>query len=894
MDLIKLTIDGRNVEVPAGTSVLDAAESIGIHIPRLCYDPSLSSVGACRLCVVEIDGIRNLPASCVTWVSEGMVVRTGTPAVIEARKTNLELLIANHPLDCLICEKMGECKLVEYCYQYGVSESPYQGEKHHYDPELSNPFIVRDLNKCILCGKCIRACAEWPGKDILDFSYRGFNTKVTTFGDTPYLESDCIFCGSCVAVCPTGALTEKQMRGKGRRWEVKKVRTTCPFCGTGCNFDLNVKNGKVIGVTSSPDAEVNGSVLCIKGRFGWDFVHSDQRLKTPLIKKNGKFEAASWSEAFDLIATRFREIKDKYGPDSFAALGSARCTNEDNYLLQKFTRAVMGTNNVDHCARTCHAPTVAGLAISFGSGAMTNPIADVDGAELLFLTGTNTTEAHPIIGCKIRQAHRRGAMLIVIDPRRTELAAEADYFLQIKSGTDIALINGLSHIIIEEGLHDRKFIEERCENFEEFREMVAKYTPERVSGITGVPVDTLYTIARLYATTDRAGIFYTLGITEHTTGTRNVMSCANLAMLTGHIGRPSVGVNPMRGQNNVQGACDMGAIPNVYQGYQAVINGAAREKFERAWGVPLDNKTGLMIPDMFDKANEGKLKAMYILGENPVLTDPNSNHIRSGLEKLEFLVVHELFLTETAAYADVVLPAASFVECDGTFTNTERRVQRVRKAIESLPGKANWETICQMVTRMGYPMNYRHPGEIWDEMASLAPAYAGINYERLEQKGGLQWPCPTCDHPGTPVLHADSFTRGKGLFQGIEDVPPAELPDRSYPFLLNTGRILQHYNVTTMYSAGIMTLWNEEFAMVSPEDALDLRLNTGDRIRVSSRRGEVETRIQITERVPKGMIWMSFHYPTSQTNAVTSAAVDTIAKTGEYKVCAVKIEKLAS
>ncbi len=893
MEFVKLNIDGQDAEVPVGTSVLHAAETIGVHIPRLCYDPDLSSVGACRLCIVEIDGMRNLPASCVTRATPGMVVRTSTAAVMEARKAILELLIANHPLDCLTCEKAGECRLQQYCYQYGVSGDIYQGERHDYDLEDDNPFIVRDLNKCIACGKCIRACSEWPGKDILDFSHRGFNVKVTTFGDTHYINSDCIFCGSCVAACPTGALTEKQLRGKGPRWNIKKVRTTCPFCGTGCNYDLNVRDGKVIGVTSSPECEVNGRVLCIKGRFGWDFVNSDKRLKTPLIKKNGRFEEAGWDEALDLISTRFREIKEKYGPDSFAALGSARCTNEENYLIQKFTRAVMGTNNVDHCARTCHAPTVAGLAISFGSGAMTNPISDVEGAELLFLTGANATEAHPIIGYKIRQAHRRGAKLIVVDPRRTELAEEADYWLQIKSGTDIGLINGLSHIIIKENLHDKKFIAERCENFEEFEKTVAGYTPQRVSELTGVPVDSLYQVARLYATTDKAGIFYTLGITEHSTGTRNVMSVANLAMLTGHLGRPSVGVNPMRGQNNVQGACDMGALPNVYQGYQAVNNPEAQQKFEKAWGVPLDNKVGLMIPDMFDKANEGRLKAMYILGENPVLTDPNSNHIRSGLEKLEFLAVHELFMTETAEYADVVLPAASFVECDGTFTNTERRVQLVREAVKPLPGKANWETIAQMSTRMGYPMNYRHAGEIWAEMASLAPPYSGITFERLQKKG-LQWPCPTLDHPGTPFLHAESFTRGKGLFQGIEDVPPAELPDADYPFLLNTGRVLQHYNVTTMYSEGIMSLWNEEYAMVSPEDAAELDLHHGDKIRVASRRGELVTKIQVTDRVPKGMIWMSFHYGETPTNAVTSDAVDSITKTGEYKVCAVKIEKLAS
>ena len=536
---------------------------------------------------------------------------------------------------------------------------------------------------------------------------------------------------------------------------------------------------------------------------------------------------------------------------------------------------------------------MAGLATSFGSGAMTNPISDVDGSELLFLIGTNATEAHPVIGCKMRQAHRRGAKLIVIDPRRTELAEEADYWLQLKSGTDIALLNGLMHIIIKEDLQDKQFIEERTENFDALKETVASYTPERVSEITGVPVDMLYDVARLYAITKKAGLYYTLGITEHVCGTRNVMSCANIAMLTGHLGKPNTGVNPMRGQNNVQGACDMGALPNVYQGYQNVNDDNVRAKFEQAWGASLPGKVGLKIPEMFEGANHGTVKAMYILGENPVLTDPNSNHIRSGLEQLEFLVVQELFLTETGDYADVVLPAASFAECDGTFTSTERRVQRVRKAIEPLCGQANWQTICQMMTRMGCPANYSHPGEIYDEMASLAPSFAGINYGRIDQCG-LHWPCPNTEHMGTPILHGTQFTRGKGLFQGIEHVPPGEMPDQDYPFLLNTGRILQHYNVTTPYSAGIMTLWNEEYAWVNPDDACGLGVETGDRIRVSSRRGECESKVRVTDRVPKGMVWMSFHYTASPSNAVTSHILDPTTGTGEYKVCAIKVEKLAS
>ncbi len=535
---------------------------------------------------------------------------------------------------------------------------------------------------------------------------------------------------------------------------------------------------------------------------------------------------------------------------------------------------------------------MAGLATTFGSGAMTNPINEItDETELMFLIGTNATEAHPIIGYKMRQAARRGAKMIVCDPRRIDLVAEADHWLQLKPGTDIPLLNGLMHIIIKEGLEDKNFIAERTENYEALKETVQAYTPEYVSELTGIPVEDLYAVARLYATTDKAMIFYTLGITEHICGTRNVMSIANLAMLTGHLGRPGTGVCPMRGQNNVQGACDMGALPNVYSGYQAVTNDEIRQKFEQAWGASLPGNVGLKIPEMFEAANEGKVKAMYILGENPVLTDPNSNHIRSGLENLEFLVVQEIFLTETAEYADVILPASSFAETDGTFTNTERRVQRVRKAIEPIPGKAGWQILCEMATRAGYPMAYEHPSDIWNEMASLTPSMKGINYQRLENSS-IQWPCPTEDHPGTPYLHKGKFTRGLGLFQPSDHIPPGEMPDEEYPFLLSTGRILFHYNVTTPYSPGIASVWDKEMAEIHPEDAKRMGIVTGERVKVTSRRGEVTSAVKVTDRVQPGMIWMSFHHTATPTNALTSHHLDPITGTGEYKVCAVKIEKV--
>lgn len=536
---------------------------------------------------------------------------------------------------------------------------------------------------------------------------------------------------------------------------------------------------------------------------------------------------------------------------------------------------------------------MAGLATTFGSGAMTNPINEItDDAELMFLIGTNTTEAHPVIGYKMRQAARNGCKLIVCDPRYIDLVDEADIWIRQNPGTDIPLLNGFMHIIIKEGLEDKKFIEERTENYEELKATVAKYDPEMVSEITGVDVEDLYAVARMIATTDKTMLFYTLGITEHVCGTHNVMSCANLQMLTGHLGRPGTGVNPIRGQNNVQGACDMGALPNVYPAYQNVTLPAIHEKFEKAWGVPLSDKIGLKIPEMFEEANEGTLKSMYILGENPVLTDPNSNHIRSGLANLEFLVVQDLFLTETAEYADVVLPGASFAECDGTFTNTERRIQRVRKAIEPLPGKANWETICAISNKMGYPMNYESPEEIWNEIASIAPSMAGVTYEKMEARG-VQWPCPTPEHMGTPYLHSGKFTRGLGAFQAVDHEPPGEVPDEEYPFLLSTGRILYHYNVTTPYSTGIKSVWDREWAELNPVDAVKLGVETGGKLKVTSRRGEAITTVKVTDRVLPGVIWMSFHYTETPTNALTSDVLDPITKTGEYKVCAVKLEKVS-
>ncbi len=889
---IELTIDGREVSAAKGTTILEICRLYDINIPTLCEDPSLSNLGMCRLCVVAVEGMKNLLPACVTQAVQGMVVQTRNARVMEARKVILELMLANHPQDCMTCQKTGNCKLADYAYEYGARGRFYEGEKRQVSLEDNNPFIVRDMEKCILCGKCISACDEIQGSHVLDFAHRGFSTMVGPAFGLSYKESECVFCGNCVAVCPTGALTEKGMVGKGRPWEVKKVRTTCPFCGTGCNFDLNIKDDQVIGVTSAPDAPVNQNALCLKGRFGMDMVHSPARITTPLIKREGQWVKAGWDEALDLVAERLGEIKKEYGPDAIGALSSARCTNEENYLMQKLMRAVIGSNNIDHCARTCHAPTVAGLAATLGSGAMTNSIEEIPEMDLLFVIGCNATEAHPVIGTKMKQAVRKGAKMIVADPRRIELAEIADLYLPIRHGTDVALINGLMHIILANGWEDKAFIAERTEQFEAFQTVVAKYPPEKVSQITGVPVGDLYKAAQMYAETEKAGIYYTLGITEHTCGTDNVMSLSNLAMLTGHLGRPFCGVNPLRGQNNVQGSCDMGALPGDYPGYQKVEDEESRRKFEAAWQVSLNPRKGLMIPEMLDQALEKNIRAMYVMGEDPVLSDADANHVRKAMGALDFLVVQNLYMTATAEYADVILPGASFAEKEGTFTNCERRVQKVNQGIDPVGNcRPDWEIFCDLAGKMGYHFPYESPADIMEEIAALTPQYGGISYENLGRKG-LQWPVPHMGHPGTPILHVGRFTRGRGLFMPVEYEPPNEMPDEEFPFILSTGRKLEHYNITTRHSAALEAHAPEEEAELNPSDGKRLGVKSGERIKVISRRGELETKVKLSERVPEGTLFMTLHYWETPTNVLTNPASDKVTQTYEYKVCAVNVSRL--
>ena len=805
----------------------------------------------------------------------------------------VELLLSNHPHDCLTCEKAGDCALQEYAYQLGVKEPSFVGETVPVEPVQDGPAILHDRSKCILCGRCVAICQNVQASGAIDFLGRGFDTCISLPPGQSREESVCAECGNCIDVCPTGALSFAAAKGAGRSWEMEQVATICPYCGCGCTIVLNVRDNRIVQITGRAGLGVNEGLLCVKGRFGFDFIGHPERLAEPLVRRNGELAPASWDEALDLVAERLSQIKEQSGPDAIAALASAKCTNEENYIMQKFARAVLGTNNVDHCARLCHASTVAGLARAFGSGAMTNSIEDFDVADCIFVIGSNTTECHPIIGSAIkRAATQRGAALIVADPRSIELTEFAAIHMQQRNGTDVALINAMMHVILRDGLEDRKFIAERTEGFEELAKAVEPYTPQMAEKITGVPAAAIERAARIYAEAPAASIVYSMGITQHTTGTDNVLSLANLAMLTGNVGKPGTGVNPLRGQNNVQGACDLAALPNVYPGYQKVADEASRSKFEAAWGVELPDGAGLTVVEMINAAAEGKLKALYVMGENPMMSDPDVNHVEQALRKLDFLVVQDIFLSETAQLADVVLPAAAFAEKDGTFTNTERRVQRVRKAIDP-PGqaRADWQIVCDVARRMGYEMSYAHPSEIQDEIARLTPSYGGITYGRLES-GSLQWPCPDAEHPGTPYLHKGKFARGLGKFHAVEFLPPKELPDEEFPFVLSTGRVLQHFHTGTMSrrSEVLDELVPVGAIEINPSDAGRLGVADGRPVRVASRRGQIEIAARVTDRVAPGTVFLAFHYHEAPANRLTIAALDPVAKIPELKVCAVRVE----
>ena len=893
MKEITLNIDNMKVTVPAGSTILEAARSAGIYIPTLCHDDKLKPYGSCRLCIVEIEGVRGLPTSCTIPVAEGMVVRTDTEEVTSVRRTICEMLIADHPADCLSCSSNQKCELQKIAAFLGINKQRITKKKPEEVETViddSNPFFVRDMAKCIMCGRCVRICNEVRKVNAIGIVGRGYDSKISTFNDMPLIDSICESCGECVDHCPTGALSPENEIFPA----TQELKTTCPYCGCACGIDVGIRSNKIVTVRGDNAHPISKGSLCVKGRFGLDFVHAEDRLTTPLIKKDGKFYEASWDEALSLVAEKLASVKNTHGADSIVGFASGKCVNEDNYIFQKFIRGAVGTNNVDHCARLCHASTVAGLARAFGSGAMTNSIDEIKFAKSIFVTGSNTTEAHPIIAQRIKDAVvDLGAELIVADPRKIDLVRFASVHVRQKSGTDVALFNAMINYIISENLHDREFIESRTEDFELLAECVKECTPEWAENITSIPACDIRKIAEKYATAETASIIFSMGITQHTTGTDNVLALANLAMLTGNVGKESTGVNPLRGQNNVQGACDLGALPNVYPGYQKVDDPAVRDKFQKLWNRELSDKAGLTVTEAINASAEGSVKAIYIMGENPMISDPNLNHAEKALKNLDFLCVQDIFLTETAQLADVVLPGVCFAEKDGTFTSTERRVQRVRKLVNP-PGTArqDWNIICEISTKMGFPMKYGDASEIMDEIAVATPIYGGIDFKRID-KVGLQWPCPDKKHPGTKFLHKDKFNRGKGKFYATAFREAAELPDREYPLRLTTGRYLQHFHTGTMTRKvdGLNKLAPPVPVEISPEDAEMYGIFTGDKVEVTTRRGFIIADAVITEKSPKGTIFMAFHYREAPVNRLTNDVLDSVAKIPEYKVCAVKIKK---
>jgi formate dehydrogenase alpha subunit len=901
---LNVTIDGIETYVPAGTTILDAAASVGVKIPTLCYLRGINDIGSCRVCSVEVEGRAELAPACNTPVEDGMNVSTRSERATAFRRQMLDLIISEHGLNstnyCFSCNKNGACELQAVCREEGVTEPTFPQQQVRKPVFDSNPFLSFDPNLCIKCQRCVAACNTQARNHTLQTGKKGVRTTILAPFGPNWKQTSCESCGCCAAACPTGALTEKR-RADYREWEVRKVLTSCPHCATGCQLYLKMKGNRIVDVEPA-DGPSNHGRLCVKGRSAsFDFVNAPDRLRTPLIKNHetGEFEPATWDEALSLVASKFMELKQQYGPDSLAAFACSRSTNEDIYMLQKMARTAFGTNNVDNCARVCHSPSVAGLAATLGSGAMTNPIYDIThDVDCIMLVGSNPEEAHPVVGMQIRQAVERGTKLIVVDPRDIGLSRMADIHLKLRPGTNVAFSNGMCHVMIEEGLIDEKFIQDRTEGFEDFAKMVADYTPERVAEICNIDKDDLIAAARLYATAGKAPIIYCLGVTEHSTGTEGVMSMSNIALLCGKLGRSGCGVNPLRGQNNVQGACDMGAAPADFPGYQKLTNPDVLAKFEKAWGVKLNPKKGMFATEVFHAAVEKRIRGLFIFGEDQVRTDPNISHVIEGLKALDFLVVDDLFMTETAKYADVVLPGRSYAEKEGTFTNTERRVIRVRKAVE-VEGDNRPDTwiFSEIMRRMGYDQPDLTPAQIMDEIASVTPSFAGISHERLDSPevagNGLQWPCLGPDHPGTPIMHVGKFARGLGRFSTARYQHSTEMPDEEYPLILSTGRILYHYNATAMTARteGINEIANSSFIEINTADAQRLGIQDGDRVTVASRRHAIHSTARVSDKTNPGETWMPFHFEDGNANWLTIDSFDSICACPEYKVCAVKVSK---
>ncbi|MBN2239318.1 MAG: formate dehydrogenase subunit alpha [Dehalococcoidales bacterium] len=885
-NIIKLTIDGEEVEATSGMTVLEVAEENGFFIPTLCSDPDLKPYGACRLCVVQIEGTRGFPTSCTTPATEGMVVHTDSPELEEMRRTAIQLIRSDHPTDCDACPKNQQCELQMMEALLNAAKSRFQTMVKDLPIDKSNPFFNIDRNYCILCGRCVRSCDEIRGVNAINLSNRGYQTRVSAGLDGALIESNCESCGECLDHCPVYTLHPKETRKAGR-----EIESVCPYCGVGCGINLGIRQTEVVTAHGKKEGSVNNGSLCVKGRFGIPgFTHSNERLTSPLVKNNGEMSKASWDEAIDLVAGKF----SGYKADEIAVIASAKCTNEDTYVAQKFARTVLGTNNVDNSARLSLLPSFEGLTRSFGIGAMTNSIEEINNAAGILAIDIDLTVTHPIVGLKVKNAVRNGAKLVVISTRGIDLNRFASLWLQIEPETEVALLMGMMKVIIDEGLLDSDYINEYCEGFEPLKKSLEVLSLDEVEKITGVSAEKVAEAARIYATSNPATILYGTDFVRNGNGIDSVSAVADLAMLTGNVGKVSSGVNPLVAQNNAQGACDTGALPDFYPGYQSVTDASIKSKFEEAWGCPLDPSQGLSFTGILDAARKKEIKALYVIGSNPVLGELDTDRVKESLGALEFLVVQDVFMTETAEMAHVVLPATTFAEKEGTFTNTERKVQRVRKAVDA-PGESmhDWKIICQLAQKMGKEgFNFATPSKIMEEIAGLTPIYGGISFGRLEDSG-LQWPCPDNRSEGTPVLHSGEFTGGKGQFIPLEFKQSGKQIDDSYPLNLMVGRSLYYTQTGTLARkvGGLVTLRGLDTVEINPEDASTLQITEDESVKVISANGEVTARAKITDNLPKGTVFMVFPLVNNQTGLLHNPNIDPVYELPKYVPCSVRIEK---
>ena len=919
--LVTLTIDGREVSVPEGTSVLRAAALADINIPKLCATDTLEAFGSCRLCLVQIEGMRGYPASCTTPVAAGMKVTTQNQKLADLRRGVMELYISDHPLDCLTCPANGHCELQDMAGSVGLREVRYgyDGDNHVHaringvmnerfvGKDESNPYFTFDASKCIVCSRCVRACDEQQGTLALTIQGRGFDSKVSPSQNDSFMDSECVSCGACVAACPTATLSEKTLIAKGQAEH--SVTTTCAYCGVGCSFKAEMKGEDIVRMVPNKDGHANHGHSCVKGRFAIGYATHADRITKPMIraKITDPWREVSWDEAINHAASEFKRIQAQYGREAVGAITSSRCTNEEVYIVQKLVRAAFRNNNVDTCARVCHSPTGYGLKQTIGESAGTQTFDSVMKADVIMVIGANPTDGHPVFASQMKRRLREGAKLIVADPRGIDLVrsphVEAAHHLKLRPGTNVALINSLAHVIVTEGLVHEDYVRERCDatTFEKWRHFVAepRNSPEAMEAVTGVPAAEVRAAARLYAGagvpgTVNGAIYYGLGVTEHSQGSTMVMGIANLAMATGNVGREGVGINPLRGQNNVQGSCDMGSFPHELPGYRHVSDDATRQLFERSWQVPISNEPGLRIPNMFEAALDGEFRGLYVQGEDIAQSDPNTQHVTAALSALECVVVQDLFLNETAKFAHVFLPGSSFLEKDGTFTNAERRISRVRQVMQPKSGVGEWEVTQRLANALGYPMNYRHASEIMDEIAALTPTFTGVSYAKLDALGSIQWPCNAEAPDGTPTMHIDEFVIGKGRFLVTEYVPTHEKVNSRYPLILTTGRILSQYNVGAQTRRTENSRWHSEDVFeIHPHDAEQRGISSGDWVGIESRAGNTVLRARVTDRVQPGVVYTTFHHPFSGANVITTDNSDWATNCPEFKVTAVQVTRVS-